>query len=148
MNIHRDVNEHGVMGIVLNTDLSLTLKLNAFVLAGEGDAETLSMPRDFPLIRFNEIPWTSVAQGAREKRVVCGNYTLRLVEFAPPFIEVDWCHKQHLGFVVSGVFRVQFVDTLVSFKEGDGIAIVAGEATKHRAVVDQTVTLFLVEPTT
>ena len=78
--------------------------------------------------------------------MTCGEHVLRLVEFSPPFREIDWCHKQHVGFVVSGRFTLQLENSLVSFKHGDGIAILAGESTKHRAVIDESVTLFLVEP--
>ncbi len=109
-------------------------------------SEPLTITSDSPLLRFVDIPWSTIAPGAREKKVTCGVHVLRLVEFFPPFREIEWCHKQHVGFVVSGRFSLQYQDSFVSFERGDGIAIPAGESTKHRAVVDENVTLFLVEP--
>lgn len=100
-----------------------------------------------PLICFREIPWAEIAPGAREKRVIRGAQVLRLIEFAPTFREIQWCTKQHLGFVIEGEFAIEFTNGLIRFCQGDGIAIPAGEAAEHRAVVDSSVTLFLVETT-
>lgn len=96
--------------------------------------------------RFADVPWVDIAPGAREKRFTDGNHAIRLVQFSPPFREVEPCTKAHVGFVVSGEFTIEFADKLVQFREGDGLSIPAGLATAHRAIVTQEVTLFLVDP--
>ena len=99
------------------------------------------------LKRFADLPWVEVAPGAREKRFTDAHQTIRLVQFSPPFQEIDSCTKAHVGFVVRGEFAIEFTDSRVQFREGDGLSIPTGPATAHHAIVTQEVTLFLVEPT-
>lgn len=95
---------------------------------------------------FQSIQWNSLAPGAREKRVSRSDVTLRLLEFSPPFFEHEWCTKSHVGYVIDGGFTVQYRDRAVSLVAGDGLCIVGGESHAHKAVVDRTVLLFLIEP--
>ncbi len=99
------------------------------------------------LKRFADLPWDEIAPGAREKRFADANQTIRLVQFSPPFQETEFCTKEHVGFVVSGEFAIEFADSRVQFREGDALSIPAGSASAHRAIVTHEVTLFLVEPT-
>ena len=100
-----------------------------------------------PLLRFSEIPWNEIAPGAREKAYQRSFNTVRLLHLAPGFEEVEWCRRQHIGFVLEGSFEIQFTNRIVRYQQGDGIAIPAGEGSKHRARVgDEPVTMFLIDP--
>lgn len=96
-------------------------------------------------IDFQSLPWVSFAPGAREKRVSDNDNVLRLVEFSPPFVEEHWCVKKHLGYVLDGEFIVEFRDRTESLQAGDGITIQAGSANAHKAIVQKTVLLLLIE---
>ncbi len=98
-----------------------------------------------PLARFADIAWDEVAPGAREKRVDVVGAAMRIVEFAPGFTERVWCQKTHVGYVIDGEFSIQFRDTVVRYQKGDGIYINSGVESEHKAVVNEVVTLFLVE---
>ena len=100
------------------------------------------------LAPFQEMPWVDVAPFAREKRVDCQTHTLRLVEFQRGFVEHDWCEKSHYGYVVDGRFTVQFDHSLVEYAKGDGIYISPGFESRHKAIVEDEVVVFLVEPRT
>ena len=100
-----------------------------------------------PLLRFAEIPWNEIAPGAREKAFQCDYKTVRLLQLSAGFEETDWCRRQHFGFILEGAMEIEFTNRVVKYQRGDGIAIVAGEASKHRAIVgDEPVTMFLIDP--
>lgn len=100
-----------------------------------------------PLLRFADIPWTEIVPGAREKAYQRDFHTVRLLQLSPGFEETEWCHRQHLGFILAGNMEIQFAHGIERFHQGDGIAIPAGEASKHRAIVgDEPVTMFLIDP--
>lgn len=94
---------------------------------------------------FESLPWLQVSEGAREKRIVRGTAVLRLLEFSPPFVEPDWCEKSHVGYVVDGGFSIRFHDRTETFVAGDGLLLSGGSLHAHKAIVDRTVLLFLVE---
>ena len=97
-------------------------------------------------IAFEGIDWVTVGPGVREKRVTRDTAVLRLVEFAPPFVEDGWCETGHTGFVVSGGFTLETRGgRTTDFEAGDGLVIPAGALGAHRAIVDRPVVLFLVE---
>jgi len=97
-------------------------------------------------IAFAGIDWVAAGPGVREKRVAKGTAVLRLVEFAPPFVEAGWCETGHTGYVVSGSFTLEMRDgQSTDFEAGDGLMIPAGAEGAHRAIVDRPVVLFLVE---
>jgi hypothetical protein len=97
-------------------------------------------------IDFSALPWQSPAPGVRFKAVVRGGQKLRLVEFGRGFVESDWCRKGHVGWVVEGTLQIEFPDGLSTFKTGQGVFLLAGEAERHKAhVVGERVTLVLVE---
>jgi hypothetical protein len=101
------------------------------------------------LLRFADLAWNEIAPGAREKSFLRQGKTVRLLQLSPGFEEVEWCRREHLGFVLAGSFEVLFPHHVERFEQGDGIAIPAGEGTRHRTIVgEQSVTLFLVDPHT
>jgi hypothetical protein len=98
-------------------------------------------------IRFSELPWESVGPNARQKSFVADNQAVRLLELSTGFEEAAWCFKTHVGYVLTGEFRLAFADHTEVLCAGDGLNLIGGELQKHRAaVIDGPVTLFLVEP--
>ena len=109
-----------------------------------------NIPEDIveePLLRFEDIPWNDIAPGAREKAFQCDSKTVRVLQLSPGFEEVEWCRRQHLGFIVSGSLEIQFTNRVLKYEQGDGISIAAGEISKHSARVgEEPVTMFLIDP--
>lgn len=100
------------------------------------------MPRR---IDFESLDWIQSAADVRFKAVSRDERQIRLVEFAPGFVEEEWCGKSHIGFVLAG--RLEFADGLEAFSTGEAFVIAAGE--RHRArVIEGPVRVFLVEDAT
>jgi quercetin dioxygenase-like cupin family protein len=93
---------------------------------------------------FSEIEWTEAPNGARFKMFERDGKTIRLVEFAGAFEEIDWCEKAHIGFVVEGDLEIDFGEEKILYTQGDGVFI--PPETKHKAKhLSEKVLLFLVE---
>jgi quercetin dioxygenase-like cupin family protein len=93
---------------------------------------------------FEALPWDAPAEGVRSKAVSRDGRHVRLVEFAPGFLDPEWCRKGHAGYVLEGRLELAFADGAEAFSPGDALVIPAGDA--HRArVVEGPVRLFLVE---
>ena len=87
-------------------------------------------------IDFKHIQWHE-GHGFKNKRHFMGNFSMRIAEFYPDFVEEFWCKKGHYGYVIEGEMYVRFEGEVIHYKKGDGIAIPAGEAHRHKAMVDQ-----------
>ena len=99
-----------------------------------------------PPVDFASLPWQAPAPGVRFKAVVRGGHSLRLVEFSKGFVEPDWCRKGHVGVVLEGTLEIEFPGGTETFRAGQGVFLLAGEAERHKAhVVGETVRLVLVE---
>jgi hypothetical protein len=97
-------------------------------------------------IPFADLPWSTVAPGAREKSVVAGSATLRLLELNADFSEDDWCLHAHHGLVIVGELEIDFGGSATVYHQGDGIHIPSGLVNRHRATpLTDMVLLFLVE---
>jgi len=95
-------------------------------------------------IDFTRIEWTNSVMGLRAKTFESDGKQLRLAEFSKDFREIDWCEKNHIGFVVEGEIEIDFEDKTEVFKQGDGLFI--GSNAKHKArAMTETALLFLVE---
>ncbi len=97
-------------------------------------------------VLFDHIEWQSPQPGTRLKMARDGEKQVRLVEFTREFVEPDWCHKGHVGFVLSGELEIDFSGEVVRFPEGSALMIPAGSAQAHKArAITPVVLLFLVE---
>jgi hypothetical protein len=97
-------------------------------------------------IAFDTIEWKSPVQGARFKAHVADGRKLRLLELNSQFVELDWCEKGHIGFVLEGSLEVDFQGQLVTFHAGDGLFIPPGPSSAHKArSLTPAVRLILVE---
>jgi quercetin dioxygenase-like cupin family protein len=95
-------------------------------------------------VLFDSLDWQSPAPGLRIKVYRSANKQMRLLEHAQEFVEPDWCVKAHTGLVLKGELEIDFNGRIVSFPEGSGLFIPAGEKHKARPVTTS-VLLFLVE---
>ena len=95
-------------------------------------------------IDFTRIEWTNSAMGLRAKTFESDGKQLRLAEFSKKFREIDWCEKNHIGFVVEGEIEIDFEDKTEVFKKGNGLFICSNAKHKARATTE-TALLFLVE---
>jgi hypothetical protein len=84
-------------------------------------------------IAFEEMPWETSPSGVRFKVRRLGGQQLRLLEFSRDLNHPHWCTTGHVGYVVDGDMEVEFGSgAVVVYRTGDGVAIQAGEADKHR----------------
>ena len=90
-------------------------------------------------VDFNSISWQSQTKGVRFKAFLQGNRRLRLVEFSNEFVELEWCNKGHIGYVLEGEGEVDFSGQIVKYSSGDGVFIQAGPEHKHKLKVISTV---------
>lgn len=88
-------------------------------------------------IDFEQIEWTDVAPGAKQKVRVTGDQQMRLLRLEHGFEEADWCLKGHIGYVLEGAFRIDFDGTMEVFRKGDGLAIPGGADHKHKALIGE-----------
>jgi len=95
-------------------------------------------------IDFESMEWQSPAAGVRFKAYQQDGKKLRLVEFTKEFVELDWCTKGHIGYILDGQGEIDFDGKTIVFSPGDGVFIPAGE--KHKAkVLTDTAKAILVE---
>jgi quercetin dioxygenase-like cupin family protein len=94
-------------------------------------------------IDFEKLPWTEAAEGLRFKSAETGGRRVRLLEFAPGFVDSEWCQKSHAGCVVKGELEIEFADRVEKLAEGDAL-VIYGEPHRARALREMA-RLFLVE---
>ena len=97
-------------------------------------------------INFDELEWENSATGARFKAFRQKGRQIRLVEFTKDFVELDWCVKSHIGFILEGELEIDFGGEVINYGTGQGIFILNGETNIHKAhSVTPLVKLILVE---
>ena len=77
-------------------------------------------------VDFNQLKWTFTKPFVQQKQIEFKGNQIRLVRFLKGFEEMDWCCKEHFGYVMKGEFTVDFNGELLTFKENDVIAIPKG----------------------
>ncbi len=82
-------------------------------------------------VRFNDIPWHTVAPGAREKLCAQGDTRLRLIEFREGLQHPEWCLRGHMAIVLEGRLELRFDGQTLNYDEGDALFIPEGEAHRH-----------------
>jgi quercetin dioxygenase-like cupin family protein len=87
------------------------------------------------LIKFDSIEWENPRRGLLEKNYSDGKTRLKLIRFDEHFVEEEWCHNGHIGYVISGEMSIDFNGTMKQYQKGDGLWIEAGETSKHRLIV-------------
>jgi hypothetical protein len=96
-------------------------------------------------VKFNELDWEEPLEGIICKIYKHSDRQIRLVSYSrnmPP----HWCEKGHYGYILDGIFEIEFQDKTVIFHRGDGIFIPDGKKHRHRArVLSDVVKVIFVE---
>jgi quercetin dioxygenase-like cupin family protein len=95
-------------------------------------------------IDFDRIEWESPIAGVRHKYIDRENLRLRLVEYSKD-MPLHWCEKGHYGYLIEGGMEIEFEDSRIIFRPGDGIFIPDGPDHKHRGIAlsEKTLVFFL-----
>lgn len=88
-------------------------------------------------IEFQNIKWEKPKNGVEQKVYSDGIQRIRLLRFLDDFIEEEWCINGHIGYVLDGEMTIDFNGIIKSYKKGDGLWINAGEASKHKAIIQK-----------
>ena len=99
-------------------------------------------------IDFVSMDWDTPTAGVRQKVVVQKATQCRLLEFSEDFVELDWCTKGHIGYILDGQLEIDFDGKSILYGPGDVATIPDGDDHKHKAKsVTDKVTVFVVENT-
>jgi len=98
---------------------------------------------DSPRVDLEFSEWQTIAPGARHKPAERAGKRIRLVEFTDAFVEPDWCHKAHVGYVLGGELEIAFENRTVRCAPGDGFVIRGGGGEKHKARALRSIVRFL-----
>ena len=96
-------------------------------------------------INFKDLKWEAPFKGIKHKILDQGNFRVRLVEYdrnMPP----HWCEKSHYGYVLEGIFEIEFDDQKIRYERGDGLFLPAGKKHRHKGrAITEKVLIFFVE---
>jgi quercetin dioxygenase-like cupin family protein len=96
-------------------------------------------------VDFDKLEWESPIEGVRHKYIDQDRLRMRLVEYSkkmPP----HWCEKGHYGYVIEGNMEIEYANSKMIYKAGDGIFIPDGPEYKHRGrAVSEKVLVFFIE---
>jgi quercetin dioxygenase-like cupin family protein len=97
-------------------------------------------------VSFDAMEWQQIRPDVRQKVYCEGSRQFRLVEFETSDGAPHWCETGHIGYVLKGALSISFNGEVVAFKQGDGLFIPSGAASKHRAVaISQGTQLLMIE---
>jgi quercetin dioxygenase-like cupin family protein len=91
---------------------------------------------------FSSLSWKQGGHPLEKKKTGdLGGMTL--LRFEQGFSDPNWCVNGHVGYVIEGVLRLEYQDTIVDI--GPGEAFVIDPDTPHRASNpgDNSITLFI-----
>jgi quercetin dioxygenase-like cupin family protein len=81
----------------------------------------------------------------RHKFIEQNGVRMRLVEYSQE-MPAHWCEKGHYGYLIEGQMEIEYENSTVTYKPGDGIFIPDGPEHKHRGrVLSDKVLVFFVE---
>lgn len=94
---------------------------------------------------FAKLEWESPIEGVRHKYIDQNNLRMRLVEYSNE-MPLHWCEKGHYGYLLEGQMEIEFKDSKIIYKPGDGIFIPDGPDHKHCGrVLSEKVLVFFIE---
>ena len=97
-------------------------------------------------IDFNSMDWDAPTVGVRQKVVEQNDKQFRLLELSKDFVELDWCTKGHVGYIIVGQLEIDFDGKSILYGPGDVVTIPDGDNHKHKATsITDKVTIFVVE---
>jgi quercetin dioxygenase-like cupin family protein len=85
----------------------------------------------FTHLPFPHLEWqTGVATDLERKKAI-DPVAAALLEFAPGFVDPQWCERGHVGLVLEGELSFDLDGSQETLSHGEGFVIDAG--TRHRA---------------
>jgi len=95
-------------------------------------------------IDFKKLNWEVPFEGIKHKYSDQENIRIRLVEYdrsMPP----HWCEKSHYGYILEGIFEIEFDSQKVTYEKGDGLFLPAGvkHCHKGRAITERVLIFFI-----
>jgi quercetin dioxygenase-like cupin family protein len=82
-------------------------------------------------VEFDKLEWKSPIEGLRHKYIDQNNLRMRLVEYSKEMLP-HWCEKEHYGYLIEGQMEIEYENSKIIYKPGDGIFIPEGPDHKHR----------------
>ena len=96
-------------------------------------------------VDFDKFAWESPIEGVRHKYIDQDNLRIRLVEYSKD-MPLHWCEKGHCGYLIEGQMEIEYENSKIIYKPGDGIFIPDGPDHKHRGrVLSDKVLVFFIE---
>ena len=96
-------------------------------------------------VEFDKLEWESPFEGVRHKYIDQNNLRMRLVEYSKEMLP-HWCEKGHYGYVIEGRIEIEYENTKIIYKPGDGIFIPDGPDHRHRGKsLTERVLIFFIE---
>jgi hypothetical protein len=99
---------------------------------------------------YQNLPWIRIRKGGMvgrmKKRSLGNGRTVRILEISPDWNEVDWCRKEHIGYVLSGEAHFEFESKKkksLNIKQGQGFSISLGVG--HKVSCKATTAVFIVD---
>jgi quercetin dioxygenase-like cupin family protein len=96
-------------------------------------------------VEFDKLEWESPIKGVRHKYIDQNNLRIRLVEYSKE-MPLHWCEKGHYGYLIEGQMEIEYKNSKIIYKPGDGIFIPEGHDHKHRGrQLSEKVLVFFIE---
>ena len=96
-------------------------------------------------VDFDKLEWKSPIKGVRHKYIDQNNLRIRLVEYSKE-MPLHWCEKGHYGYLIEGQMEIEYENSKIIYKPGDGIFIPDGPDHKHRGrQLSEKVLVFFIE---
>lgn len=97
-------------------------------------------------IDFKSVDWTTPMEGVRHKYLDQDNIRVRLVEYSKE-MSPHWCEKAHYGYVLDGIFEIEFDHETIRYEKGEGLFLPTGRKHRHKArTITDRVLVFFIEP--
>lgn len=96
-------------------------------------------------VKFDELEWQTPVEGVRHKYIDQDNVRIRLVEYSKE-MPLHWCERGHYGYLIEGRMEIEYEESTIIYKPGDGIFIPDGADHRHRGkALTEKVLIFFIE---
>lgn len=82
-------------------------------------------------VPFPEIEWRPGDVTPLERKKTSAGGVARMLEFAPGFVDPQWCQNGHAALILEGTLVLEFAEETIQVGPGEAFVIDAG--TRHRA---------------
>jgi len=82
---------------------------------------------------FDEMSWEATGSGVREKKIVIGDISVRMLKIDDSLEHPEWCVTGHTGFVIDGSLVLNIDGNKKLLEKGD-VFVVNGSDPSHRHI--------------